>query len=188
MALDPLELGVIALMAIGVFIWGPDKIPQIAKQVASARKQIDVYTKQLQGISKELQTSMTTGNIDNLSNVLVNMGNGGVAAPPVAPPGSLAAKEAAAAAAGTASVSGPVAAVTQAAALPGALPVPKPTTMSADELLVEMARKLGISTQGKTRDEIQSEIVTRSLHPADVPAPAPAPQEDSPAIQGSDLV
>lgn len=54
MALDPLELGVIALMAIGVFIWGPDKIPQIAKQVASARKQIDVYTKQLQGISKEL--------------------------------------------------------------------------------------------------------------------------------------
>ena len=73
MVLDPLELGVIALMGIAVFIWGPEKVPEIARQIGTVRKQLDVYTKQLNGITKELQTSMTTGNIDNLSNVLTGV-------------------------------------------------------------------------------------------------------------------
>src|SRR5271155_6203249 len=89
MALDPLELGVIALMGIAVFIWGPEKVPEIAKQIGAARKQLDVYTKQLNGISKELQTSMTTGNLDNLSNVLTGVGAGALTGNPSTEAGKL---------------------------------------------------------------------------------------------------
>lgn len=35
------------------------------------------------------------------------------------------------------------------------------TTRLSDDLLIETAKKLGISTEGKTRDQISKEIVTR---------------------------
>ena len=165
-------------MVVGVFIWGPEKIPQIAKQVASARKQIDVYTKQLGTVGKEIQTSMTTGNIDNLGTVLSTIGATGqtTQAPPEAPPGSIAA-------------GGAPAPIVDAKPIAGALAKPKPTTLSADELLIDMAKKLGISTQGKTRDELQNEIVQRSMSPND-PAPPPkaSQAEEQPRFQGTDLV
>lgn len=159
MALDPLELGVIALMGIAVFIWGPEKVPEIAKQIGSARKEIEVYTKQLQGITKELQSSMTTGNLDNLGNVLTGAGAAAGAGAVVnnASPNATNAPGVAPAV--------PV--------LPAAVPVspsnPAPVTKSADQLLIEMAKQLGVSTAGKTRDDIQSEILLRASQPVEPP-------------------
>ena len=175
MALDALEIGVIALMGIGVFIWGPEKVPEIAKQIANARKEIDVYTRQLQGITKELQTSMSTGNLDNLSGVLTCVGG------PLA--NSPSAEE-------VAKVTGAATAV--AVIAPVVVPpapstsVPSAIVKSGDQLLLEMARKLGISTQGKTRDDIQNEILARTSQPEEsqpMPAAAPAePQAAAPTV------
>jgi Sec-independent protein translocase protein TatA len=176
MALDALELGVIALMGIAVFIWGPEKVPEIAKQIATARKEIDVYTKQLQGITKELQTSMSTGNLDNLSGVLTSVGGPMARSPPVAEIAN------ATAAAAT------VAAVTAPVVVPPvpSTSVPSSIVKSGDQLLLEMARKLGISTQGKTRDDIQNEILARASQPEEEAQPMPAapaePQAAAPAV------
>jgi Sec-independent protein translocase protein TatA len=161
--LDALELGVIVLMGIGVLVWGPEKVPEIARQIGSARKQLDVYTKQLSGISSELQKSATTGNLDNLNNILTGFGT-------------------------TPTPENSIANQAIGAAVPAsALSAPAAVMRSADQLLLEMAKKLGIVTQGKTRDEIQNEILARASPPVEVQAP-PAPASESapaPAAEAS---
>lgn len=42
------------------------------------------------------------------------------------------------------------------------LTVPSPQVKSRDEILIDAARTLGISTEGKTRNEISEEISTRA--------------------------
>jgi Sec-independent protein translocase protein TatA len=161
LALDPLEIGVILVIGVGIFYWGPEKLPEMMKQVNSYRKQLDGYTKQLQGITKEIETSMTTGNIDNLANVLSNGPLGGKPAD-------------GGAVAGTMTVPG------------GASPSIPGAVKSGDALLLEMARKLGIATQGKTRDEIQNEIVTRASQAAEM-APAPKDLPAEPTKEASEV-
>lgn len=161
MVLDALELGVVAVMGIAVFIWGPEKIPEIAKTLTSIKKEVDGYTKQLQGLTKELQTSMNTGNFDNLSNVLTGAAAAPVATPtPQAPPGSLAA----------------AAGVT---AAPPLRPDAPPPVKTGDELLLEMAKQLRIKTAGKTRDEIQNEILMKASHPVEAQTAQAAPESAS---------
>ncbi len=153
MALDALEIGVIALMGIAVFIWGPEKVPEIARTIGNARKQLDGYTRQLQGISKELQTSMDTGNFDNLGNVLTGAAAGPISGAPTESAGSTVPSE------------------TQTPVAPSS-PLAAPAVKSGDQLLLEMAKQLRITTQGKTRDEIQTEILARF----EVPVEAQTPQ------------
>jgi len=76
MALDVLEWGVILVMGAGILLWGPDKIPEMAKTLAAAKKEFDGATKQLQGITKELQTGLNTGNLslDTISNAIIGAG------------------------------------------------------------------------------------------------------------------
>lgn len=146
MALDPLEWGVIAVMGIAIFIWGPDKVPEIAKTLGQARRDIDAATKQFQGIAKEFQNAAGTGNLDGLMNVLPGMAGvvtGQQTAATAAPPAD-------------AAQSAPNAA---AAAVPAA---PVEEEVSDDTLLIDMARKLNIFTQGKTKEEIQELIVAKA--------------------------
>lgn len=188
MVLDALEIGVVVLMAIGVLVWGPEKVPEIAKTISNARKQLDGYTKQLSGLTKELQTSMNTGNFDNLGNVLT-----GAAAGPLSEGASPSPEEMAAAAANAQSGS-PAPSVAPPA--PGTSSLAPPVPKSGDELLLEMAKQLRITTQGKTRDEIQSEILARASSPAEThstgsgttastsPAPVtPSPSTTSPFLE-----
>lgn len=171
MALDVLEWGIIAVMVIGIFIWGPEKVPEIARTIGNARRDIDAYTRQFQGISRELTTSVGTGNIDSIMGTLTGLANGQVGAP------------AGNTAEGT---------VTS--------PPPAPPTIADDKTLIEMAKKLKISTQGKTRDQIQAEIVAKAnqgeatpvtateVTQAQAAAPeAPAPQtgQDAPPASPS---
>jgi len=89
---------IIGVIVIVIFLWGPQKIPDLAKALGRARREFDQA-------SKEFNASV-------------------VAAP-----------------AGAASIT---------------------TDMSADQALVETARALGITTEGKTRSQISQEIVAKA--------------------------
>ena len=125
--MDPLELGTVAAIIIVLFLWGPQKIPELARAVARARKELDNATREFQKVSQSIQ--------DGTSPLL---------APTTPTP--RAALPAAASAALT-------------PAPPVASSQPKPPVKSGDQLLIEAARKLGIPTSGKTREQIQQEII-----------------------------
>jgi len=130
MALDLLELGSIALIGVAILIWGPDKVPEIAKTLSGARRDLESYTRQFQGLSQELSTAAGTGNIDSLMGTLTGIGE-------------RVSKDAGRAGGETAAATAEVA-------------------ESPDKMLLDMAKKLEIPTRGKTREEIQSEIVARA--------------------------
>ena len=187
MALDVLEWGVIFVMGAGILIYGPDKIPQMAKTLAQAKKQFDGATKQLQGITKELQTGMNSGNlnIDSLSNALL----GGAASPGI--PGNPTPEEIAQASAASPSPSAPApgSAIEPTAPTPVVDGPPPAPPKSADQMLIEMARSLSINTAGMTRDEvsqaIMDKVATKPLPAATVEAqPSVQPDSDTDAFGG----
>jgi sec-independent protein translocase protein TatA len=91
---DPLQWIVIGVIVIVIFLWGPQKIPELARGLGRAKGEFDKA-------SKEFQAS---------ANMTANA----------------------------------------------------PTPKSADQVLIETARQLGIVTEGKTREQISSEIVARA--------------------------
>ena len=91
---------IIGVIVVVIFLWGPQKIPDLAKAVGRAKKEFDQASKDVQGMA----TGMTTGAV-----------------------------------------------ATQAA----------PAAKSGDQMLIETARALGIQTEGKTREQIAQEIVSR---------------------------
>lgn len=92
---DPLQWIIIGVIVVVIFLWGPQKIPELAKGLGRAKGEFDKA-------SREFQAS--------------------------------------------------------AAATSSSPPVPK----SADQILLETANQLGISTEGKTREQISQEIVARA--------------------------
>ena len=92
---DPLQLMVIGIIVVAIFLWGPQKIPELARALGRARKEFE------EG-SKELEGSLT----------------------------------------GT--------------------PAPQATPKTGDQVLLDTARQLGISTEGKSRDQISQEILAKS--------------------------
>ncbi len=92
MALDATELLIIGVIAIVIFLWGPQKIPELARALGRAKREFDTASKEV---------------------------TGAVTAPAAAP------------------------------------------VRSADEILVQTARQLGISTEGKTREQLSQEIVAK---------------------------
>jgi len=94
---DPLQWIIIGTIVIVIFLWGPQKIPELARGLGRAKKEFDTA-------AKEISNPSTT-------------------------PGST----------------------------PGAAP-----SKTADEILLDTARQLGISTVGKTREQISQEIVWKS--------------------------
>lgn len=91
---DPLQWIVIGIIVVVIFLWGPQKIPELARGLGRAKGEFDKA-------SREFQSS--------------------------------------------------AAAATEPAA-------PK----TADQVLIETARQLGISTEGKTREQLSAEIVARA--------------------------
>ncbi len=148
MALDPLELATIAAVIIVFFLWGPQKIPELARMVAQARKEFDNATREFQKVSTSIQNGTN---------------------PLLAPP----------------------APTSSAAPLPqpaqqvpsSALPQPPAgyaAVKTGDQLLIEAARRLGIPTQGKTREQIQQDIISMAQRPASAGDSKP-PSKDDPA-------
>ena len=52
---DPLQLIVIAVIVNIIFIFGPNKIPEIARSIGKARRQFESASKEFQQITKEIQ-------------------------------------------------------------------------------------------------------------------------------------
>ena len=94
MAFDALELMIIGVIVVVIFLWGPQKIPEIARALGRAKREFETA-------SKEMGDTVST-----------------IANPP------------------------------------------RPKT--GDELLMDTAHQLGISTDGKTRDQISKEIVDKN--------------------------
>ena len=92
---DPLQWIIIGVIVIVIFIWGPQKIPELAKGLGQAKREFDKA-------SHEVESSVTTS------------------APAPSPP------------------------------------------KTGDQVLVETARQLGISTEGKSREQLSQEILTKA--------------------------
>jgi sec-independent protein translocase protein TatA len=90
---DPLQWIVIGVIVVVIFLWGPQKIPDIARALGRARKEFDQA-------SKEMGEAVST-------------------------------------------------------------PQKPAAEMTGDQMLIETARKLGIATEGKTRDQISQEIINK---------------------------
>jgi Sec-independent protein translocase protein TatA len=135
MALDPLELATIAAVIIVFFLWGPQKIPELARMVAQARKEFDNATREFQKVSMSIQN-----------------GTSPLLQPSTAP-----------------KTAAPVAALpeapTQSKSASPQAPIQFPVAKTGDQLLIEAARKLGIPTGGKTREQIQEDIISLAQHP-----------------------
>jgi Sec-independent protein translocase protein TatA len=130
LALDPLELGSIAAIIIVFFLWGPQKIPELARMVAQARREFDNASREFQKVSTEIQNG-TSPFLAPSTPVLTSPSAPGL---PQAPQKSVT----------------------------PALQPPSPKT--GDQLLIEAARRLGIPTGGKTREQIQQEIIAMAQH------------------------
>jgi len=102
---DPLQWIIIGVIVIVIFLWGPQKIPDLAKAIGRAKREFDEA-------SHEVNSSIS-----------------GVGSSLSATPAS-------------------ARAVTP--------------DMSGDQALLEAARGLGITTEGKTRAQISQEIVEKA--------------------------
>src|SRR5215467_14808090 len=65
MALDPIELLIVAAVVVVIFLWGPSKIPEMARSIGRAKKEFDSAQKDIQEVTKQFQvqsglTSLTT--------------------------------------------------------------------------------------------------------------------------------
>ena len=101
---DPLQWIIIGVIVVVIFLWGPQKIPELARGLGRAKGEFEKATKE----GKEAASAAQTPSVSSMA-------------------GSHPAAE-----------------------------------KSADQVLLETARKLGISTEGKTRDQIAQEIVAKA--------------------------
>ena len=92
---DPLQWIIIGVIVIVIFIWGPQKIPELARGLGRAKREFDQA-------SREVESSVTMSS-----------------------------------------------------------PAPSPPK-TGDQILVETARQLGISTEGKSREQLSQEILAKA--------------------------
>ncbi len=101
MAIQGIEWIVVAIIILILFLWGPEKLPKIARSIGQAKREFEKASK---GLEEELARAAT--------------------------------------------------------------PQPSYTTSASaqypDDKLIEVARALNITTEGKTKDEIAKEIIERS--------------------------
>jgi len=118
---DPMQWIVIGVVVIALLMWGPNKIPELAKSIGKARREFDTARKEIENPMNALLQSATQ-------------------TPTAQPP------------------------QTQA-------PVAQPQ-FSGDEVLIKTAREMGISTEGKSREQLSAEMVSKAS--SHVPEPATA--------------
>ena len=111
MGLDDWEWTVIVCVLLVFFLWGPNKIPDLARAIGRARREFERASKEL---TNPLEAPTST---------------------------------------------------------PVSTPTSTPSMTGSDDTLITTAKRLGISTVGKTRDEISDEILQKAN--ANKPPPAP---------------
>lgn len=94
---DPVQWIIIGVIVIVIFLWGPQKIPDLAKAIGRARKEFEQASKEVGGmVTDTTQTQSMTA-----------------------------------------------------------------PQKSGDQMLIDTARALGIQTEGKTREQIAQEIISK---------------------------
>jgi Sec-independent protein translocase protein TatA len=151
--MDPVALASIGVILLVFFLWGPQKIPELARMLAQARKEFDNATKEFQKASASIQNGTS---------------------PFFAPSPSSSGAPAVAAALPQPSQQGGSHALPQPAAA-------SPTVKTGDQLLIEAARKLGIPTVGKTREQIQLDIIAMAQRPPSSVGAPHKPDSSDPA-------
>jgi sec-independent protein translocase protein TatA len=126
---DPLQWIVIAVAAAVFLIWGPKKIPELARSLGLARKEV-------QGVSQTVQDARTK--LQNPEALLDSL---------------------------TAEPEESIQPLQQPQSPP---PLASASEKPSDGALLDTARRLGISTAGKTRDQISQEMLTKVSSPATV--------------------
>lgn len=108
---DPMQWIVIGVVVIALLMWGPNKIPELAKSIGKARREFDTARKQIEDpMNALLQTPPQTATV-------------------------------------------------QAPATQAPTPQVQPT---GDEVLLRTARSLGIAAEGKTKEQLSAEIVSKA--------------------------
>ncbi len=110
---DPLQWLIIGVIVVVIFLWGPQKIPELARGLGRAKGEFDKASKEFNAASKQVTEGVMT------------MG-------------------------------------TPAAAAAGTQAAPVFAEKSGDQILVETARALGITTEGKSREQISQEIIAKT--------------------------
>ena len=123
---------VIAVLLI-VFIWGPNKVPELARAVGQAKREYDKVTKEATSAFQQAMTMPTTN----------------PTAPGSAPPGLP-----------VPALPVPAAPV-PAAPVPPAPAVAPPAAEASTDPVIVAAKAIGINTAGKTKLELQQEIQAR---------------------------
>jgi sec-independent protein translocase protein TatA len=103
---DPLQWIIIGIIVVVIFLWGPQKIPELARGLGRAKGEFEKASREFDAASKQVA--------------------GG-------------------------------------APQPSAQTGPAFVEKSADQILMETARALGIDTAGKTREQISQEIIAKSM-------------------------
>jgi TatA/E family protein of Tat protein translocase len=158
---------VIAIIA-AVLVFGPDKIPQLAKQVGRAKAEFDKASNEAKSMMdsamKSIDTEATKGS-SSLNSSLSEITNSLTASAR-----EMKSSFDSAVAAGAASVPNPSPAAQATAA---AQPAPTANEVDADALL-KLAHKMGVETDGKTRDEISEAIFAKAGSPSPKPTESQA--------------
>ncbi len=110
---DPLQWIIIGVIVVVIFLWGPQKIPELARGLGRAKGEFEKASKEFDAASKQVTAGVLTA--------------GTTAATGTAP---------------------------QAA--------PAFVEKSGDQILVETAKALGVTTEGKSREQISQEIIART--------------------------
>jgi len=121
---DPMQWIVIGIVVIGLLLWGPNKIPQLAASLGKARKEFDQARKDIENPMNAILQSATQT---------------------------------------------PTPQTPQA---PAASAQPQ---LSGDDILVKTARDMGIVTEGKSREQLSLEMVSKAAPKR----PSPESQLDS---------
>jgi TatA/E family protein of Tat protein translocase len=165
MALDPIEIMVVLAVLVGIFLWGPSKIPEMARSLGRAKKEFDTAQKELQEVTKQFGaesglTSLTRVTSATSGGTILDRLTGLMSEPPQAqaPPGPQPPQLPQA----------PTAAPTPSA------PPAEADSKSADQVLINTARELGINTEGKTRQEISQEILAKARAGSSGPSSSPS--------------
>src|SRR6266566_353100 len=88
MAMDPLELATIAGVIIVLFLWGPQKIPELARMIGRARREFDNATREFQNAANSIQngTNPLFATLTSTSPSLPKPGAKSALPPPPPPP------------------------------------------------------------------------------------------------------
>ena len=103
---DPLQWIVIGVIVVVIFLWGPQKIPELARGLGRAKGEFEKASKEFDAASKQVAAGSATSTTPQAAAVFAEK--------------------------------------------------------SGDQILVETARALGITTEGKSREQISQEIIAKT--------------------------